>query len=103
MPKFHVLDTFSWKNQNKVVLIGNVTEGVIDAGMIVHMPFNSSLSMTAPIDSIEYVDRVGEKKESFLGLCIKIEDAEAANDDFEHDLWWALSVSNEEILITAPD
>lgn len=100
MPKFHVLDTFSLTTRNIVVLMGNVTEGVVDAGMIAHIPLNSATSITAPIDTIEYIDRVGEKKESFLGLCIKCDEPKDDQDNFEHDLWWMLSISNEEILVT---
>lgn len=52
-------------------MAGSIVEGEIRNGMFVHIPFNSSLVMTARIHSIEFVRRQGGGED--VCLCIKSE------------------------------
>jgi len=52
------------------VIAGSIVEGEIRSGMFVHIPFNSSVSTTARIHSIEFARHQGGED---VCLCIKSE------------------------------
>jgi hypothetical protein len=87
MPKFHVTETFVLEARSWFVLAGAIAEGVIKPGMIVGIPFNSAVCMTAPIDSIEFLDRSGGVSKTCL--CIRYADEE------DLSLWQGLNIGDE--------
>ena len=91
MPRFHVRDTFEITTDRKLfVMAGSVVEGQVRAGMFVHVPFNSSLDMTAKIHSIEFARRHGGED---VCLCF-----ESEPDALE--LWRGLNIGDETLEIT---
>ena len=74
MPKFHVNRTFKLPDRQLFVMSGSVLEGEILPGMFVHIPCNSSLDITARIQSIETALRQGAED---VCLCIQSDDDEA--------------------------
>ena len=70
MPKFHVQETFELPERNLFVMAGTVLEGEIQPGMFIHIPCNSSLDITARIDSVETALRQNSEE---VCLCIKSE------------------------------
>jgi hypothetical protein len=87
MPKFQVTETFVLESRSWFVLAGSIAEGVVQRGMLVGIPFNASVSMTAAIDSIEFLDKSGGVAKTCL--CIKYADEE------ELSLWQGLNIGNE--------
>ena len=86
MAKFRVNDTFALESRRLFVLAGAILEGPIQAGMIVSLPLNSSLSIAGPIHSIEYARTTrGED----VCLCIAYEDSD------ELAIWSGLNIQNE--------
>ena len=69
------------------VLAGSIVKGTIRAGMTVKVPFNSSLSMSEKIHSIEFVRRIDGSED--VCLCIAYEHAD------ERDIWMSLNIGNE--------
>lgn len=70
MPRFHVKDTFEIELSERVfVLAGEIVEGTIKAGMLVHIPNNLATAVTAPIHSIEFLSRRPERDD--ICLCVK--------------------------------
>ena len=59
--------------------------------MLVRVPFNDSVAMTAPIDSVEFLRREGGREDT--ALCIRYVDTE------ELGLWRGLSIGGETIEI----
>ena len=89
MPSFHVVDSLALDATSLFVLVGAVTAGTITSGMVVRIPFNGSVAMTAPIHSIEFLRRDGGREET--ALCIRCRDAE------ELGLWRGLKIRDETI------
>jgi hypothetical protein len=87
MPKFHVNETFVLESRSWFVLAGSIAEGVIKPGMLVGIPFNSAVSMTAPIDAVEFALRSGGAEDTCL--CIRYA------DDEELSLWQGLNIGEE--------
>jgi hypothetical protein len=91
MAKFHVFDIFEVESRNLFVLAGEITEGEIKVGMKVNIRFNSSVSMTAPIHSIEFARREGRED---VCLCILYK------DDTELMIWRGLNIGDEIVELT---
>ena len=85
MPTFHVTRTFKLPERKLFVMAGSVLEGESLPGMFGHMPCNSSLDITARIQSIEKPRRLDADD---VWLCIEEEPDEV-------DLLSALNVSDE--------
>jgi hypothetical protein len=94
MPRFHARDSFAIHDKNTFVMAGFVIEGEIAAGMLVRMPFNATVMMTAKIDHIEFVRRPDG---DVVCLCIR-----CASPD-EATLWEALKVKDRTIEIIKAD
>ncbi len=91
MPRFHVQDTFAIQDKTTFVLAGFTIEGEVTAGMIVSIPFNGNVKMTAKIDRIEFVRRPDG---DVVCLCL-----DCSVPD-EVTLWEALNVRNRMIDIS---
>ena len=91
MSRFHVQDTFPIQDKTTFVLAGFTIEGEITAGMIVSIPFNANVKMTAKIDRIEFIHRPDG---DVVCLCL-----DCSVPD-EVTLWEALNVRNRMIDIT---
>jgi hypothetical protein len=87
MPRFHVTETFVLESRSWFVLAGSIAEGVIKPDMTVGIRFNSAVSMAAPIDAVEFLDRAGGVAKTCL--CIRY-----ANDD-DLSLWQGLNIGDE--------
>ncbi len=59
---FEVIDSFVIRNRKQFYLIGKIKEGQIEENWFVNIPFNSSLSMSVRISSIEKVEMASEKE-----------------------------------------
>lgn len=92
MARFHVRDTFSINDKTTFVLAGFVIEGEVRAGMLVRMPFNSAIMLTAEIDHIQYIRRPDGE---VVCLCVKCANAE------EETLWEALKIKDHNIEVIA--
>ena len=95
MSKFRVTDTFSLESRRLFVLVGSIVEGEIQAGMIVRVPLNSSLSLSGSIHSIEFARRAGGWED--VCLCI------AYDDPSELATWRAMNIGGETIEILSGD
>ena len=74
-------------------MAGFVIEGEVAAGMLVRMPFNATVMMTAKIDHIQFVRRPDG---DVVCLCIRCASPEEAT------LWEALKIKDRTIeIITA--
>ncbi len=54
--QFQVIDSFAIRRRNEFYLIGQLIEGTIKENWFINVPFNSSLSMTVRISSIEDIE-----------------------------------------------
>lgn len=90
MSRFHVRDTFSIDDKRAFVLAGFAIEGEITAGMLVSMPFNAKVTMTAKIDHIELVRRPDG---DVVCICIRCAAPE------EVALWQALKIKDSTVEI----
>jgi hypothetical protein len=86
MSRFRVNNTFALQRRRLFVLAGVIAEGQIQAGMIVSVPLNSSLSVTGLIHSIEYARTASGED---VCLCIACEDSD------ELDIWNGLNIKDE--------
>ncbi len=66
---FEVIDSFVIRNRKQFYLIGKIKEGQIEENWFVNIPFNSSLSMSVRINSIEKVEMASEKEPHTLYNC----------------------------------
>ena len=88
MARFHVRDTFAINDKKAFVLAGFTIEGEIAASMLVRMPFNATVSMTAEIDHIEIVRRPDG---DVVCICIRC----AAPEEVK--LWEALKLKDHTV------
>jgi hypothetical protein len=89
MPSFQINDSFAIESRSLFVLVGSTTAGTIKPGMLVRIPLNGSLSMTASIESIDSLKREGGRE--YTVLCIRISDADGLS------LWRGLNIGGEAI------
>jgi hypothetical protein len=85
MAKFHVRETFGIEDKKLFVMAGFILEGEITAGMLVSIPFNSTVMMTAEIDHLQTLERPDG---NVTCLCI------CCPDPAEVTLWQALKIRN---------
>jgi hypothetical protein len=69
---FRVEDTFAITLRNLFVLAGEIVEGTVRAGMVLQIPLNDMVTMTAPVHGVEFVDGPGQR--SRIGLTLQYED-----------------------------
>jgi hypothetical protein len=93
MPQFHVRETFSINDKSLFVMAGFIIEGEITAGMLVTMPFNATVKMTAEIDHLQHLSRPDG---DVVCLCIR------CTDPAEITLWEALKIKNKNVDIIKP-
>jgi hypothetical protein len=93
MPQFHVRETFSINDKSLFVMAGFIIEGEVTAGMLVTMPFNATVKMTAEIDHLQYLNRPDG---DVVCLCIR------CTDPAEITLWEALKIKNKNVDIIKP-
>lgn len=72
--KFHAIGSFLLRSRDLFVIVGDVLEGEVVAGMQVHASRGAS-SVTKRVASVEYVDVIHEGK-SHIGLVLKYEGLE---------------------------
>lgn len=89
---FEVIDSFAIRNRKQFYLIGKIKEGQIEENWFVNIPFNSSLSMSVRINSIEKVEMASEKEPHTL-LIVDC-------DDEAIDLYMGLNVGLEYLPVT---
>lgn len=89
---FEMIDSFAIRNRNQFYFIGKIKEGKIKKGWFVNIPFNSSLSMSVRINSIEEVEMASEK-DSYTLLIVDC-------DNEVIDLYMALNVGLEYLPVT---
>jgi hypothetical protein len=75
MAKFRVINTFEIPARDYFVLCGDVVEGMVAAGMLVHVPMNAALNTAILIDSVEVVSGT---RGSNVGLCVRGDERDRA-------------------------
>jgi len=88
MPRFHVRDAFAIDDKSIFVMAGFIIEGEIAAGMLVRMPFNPTVMVTAEIDHLQHLRRPDG---DVVCLCIRCSDPEEAT------LWQALKIKDRTV------
>jgi hypothetical protein len=91
--KFFAVGSFLLRSRNLFVIVGDVVEGEVRAGMELALPLNGTLSVTGKISSIEYVD-VSHQGRSYIGLAL------ACDDPDELGFWSAMNISGETLTLT---
>jgi len=86
---FRVKETFARAERNQFILAGEVSHGVVTAGMKLLVPFNSSLSLSAIIDRVEPVTPTKIAEQGHIALCIGVDDSD------ELLLWKGLDIKDE--------
>ena len=90
---FRALRTFGLESRNLFVISGDVVQGSVVAGMRIHVPLNSAVSIEMTISSVEYVDGPGDRSE--VGLTFEC----AAWDEVQ--LLCALRIQDEVLTISS--
>ena len=85
MAKFHVRETFVIEDKKLFVMAGFILEGEITARMLVSLPFNSTVMMTAEIDHLQILRRPDG---DITCLCVRF------IDPAEVTLWQALKIDD---------
>jgi hypothetical protein len=93
MPRFHVRDTFAISDRAFFVLAGFAIEGLIEAGMLVRMPFTSRVTITEEIDHLQRVERPDGE---VLCLCIRCHTPDEAA------LWESLKLKETTVEVIPP-
>lgn len=94
MAKFHVRETFTIDDKKLFVMAGFILQGEITARMLVSIPFNSTVMMTAEIDHLQTLRRPDG---DVTCLCIR------CPDPAEVTLWQALKINNRTVdVVVAP-
>jgi hypothetical protein len=88
MPRFHVRDAFPVNDKCLFVMAGFVIEGHLLDGMLVRLPFQTNVMMTAEIDHIQHLHRPDG---DIVCLCIR------CRDTMELALWDALKIKDRTI------
>ena len=91
---FRVEDTFAITLRGLFVLSGEVVEGTVRTGMLLQVPLNDAVTMTAPVHGVEFVDGPGQR--SRIGLTLQYED--------EADLafWRGLNLQGHDFAVVEP-
>ena len=75
-------------------LPGIVLEGKLKPGLHVYLPLNNSMSISAPIEAVEYVDTSSHGR---IAICLKYE------DDSDLEFWSELNIGDEELEFGDPE
>lgn len=94
--RFRVDDAFALESRLLFVLAGEIVEGTVRAGMVLHVPLNSSLTVTALVHGVESLRAAGTAGSTALTI--------RADDDLDLALWEGMRLGDGEILsLTAPE
>jgi hypothetical protein len=77
--RFQVIKIFRLPSRAQFVIAGNITFGEVRPGMNALVLLDSKLYWRIPIAAVEFLDRIGDRKESLVSLvCVEntSEDAE---------------------------
>ena len=88
---FHVSHTVHFENQRLFVLQGKILQGTVRPGMILSIPFNPTVHMTAPMHGVE---SFAGSSDAPTGITISYA------DDTELAFWRGLNISDEVLEIT---
>ncbi len=84
MATFSVQSTLRLSAQRGVFVVGTITDGTIEKGMVARTAKGGSLLMGAPIIAIEFVDTIGEASQVALH-CASSSEA-SAGEAFENQV-----------------
>ena len=73
MPTFLVKTTFEIPARHIAVVAGQVVDGDIKVGMLLHVPLNSGITMTASLDEVELI-HADPSVFPLVALCIRGDD-----------------------------
>lgn len=91
MPAFRIRNTFEVNtDRNLFVIAGEVVEAPIRIGMFIHVPWNSSIKLTARIHRIEFARRQDGED---VCLCLDLEPDEL-------EVWRGMELCGETIEVT---
>lgn len=93
--RFRVEYTFVIAERSLFVLAGEIMEGSVRPGMVLQVPLNDMVIMTAPVHGVEAVDAVGQR--SRTGLTLKCE------DDIDLSLWRGLNLDGDVFAVVEPE
>ncbi len=88
---FYASGSFLLRERRLFVIVGDVLEGEVRAGMKLSVPLGG-IALTTRVASVEFVDVIHERK-AYLGLAI-----ECADPD-ELDFWMGLGISGETLTL----
>jgi hypothetical protein len=92
---FRVEYTFVIAERGLFVLAGEIVEGAVRPGMVLQVPLNDMVTMTAPVHGVEFVDRPGQR--SHTGLTLQCE------DDIDLSLWRGLNLDGHVFAVVEPE
>jgi hypothetical protein len=93
--RFRVEYTFAIAERGLFVLVGEIVEGAVRPGMVLQVPLNDMVTMTAPVHGVEFVD--GPDQQSRTGLTLKCE------DDIDLSLWRGLNLDGHVFTVVEPE
>ena len=77
------------------MLAGEIVEGSVRPGMVLQVPLNDMVIITAPVHGVEAVDALGQR--SHTGLSLKCE------DDIDLSLWRGLNLDGHVFAVVEPE
>lgn len=90
---FETIDSFAIRKRNEFYLIGKLTEGSVQEDWYICIPFNSSLSMSVKINTIEEVE-ISSENEPYTLLILDCTEEVGYEKDMI-DLLLALKIGSE--------
>ncbi|HEX8319445.1 hypothetical protein [Longimicrobium sp.] len=93
--RFRVEYTFVIAERGLFVLAGEIVEGSVRPGMVLQVPLNDMVTITAPVHGVEAVDASGQR--SRTGLTLKCE------DDIDLSLWRGLNLDGHVFTVDEPE
>jgi hypothetical protein len=93
--RFRVEYTFIIAERRLFVLAGEIVEGSVRPGMVLQVPLNDMVTITAPVHGVEAVDRPGQR--SRTGLTLQCE------DDIDLSLWRGLNLEGDVFAVVEPE
>jgi hypothetical protein len=93
--RFLVEYTFEIAERGLFVLAGEIVEGAVRPGMVLEVPLNDMVFMTAPVQGVEAVDAPGQR--SRTGLTLRCE------DDLDLSIWRGLNLAGHVFAVVEPE
>ena len=93
---FYAIGSFLVRSRNLFVIVGDVVEGEVSAGMKIALPIHDDFSVEAEVRSVELVDVLHEGK-SYLGLALEYEHPD------ELEIMRALEISGVNLQLETKD